>query len=216
MTNKLSRKIITRSGRGIRGWFPSIKLGRMVAWESLLERDAICLMEFSPAVLRYQEQPPYTTYSHQRTTRKYFPDIKLKLANHQCAYIEVKPAEKFDDLEIEEKYSAIAAHFAKQDIGFYVLTEREIRQEPRFSNLKLLAYHAGRLHTSIAKVNVERLKRHGTEITLSEAITILGDERDVYRLLASGYCHCDLHSPLTYNTKIQTHAKGADDVSFPF
>lgn len=53
----LVRKVITRRGRRFRGYFPSRKLGRMVAWESLTERDVILLLEFSPGVLSYQEQP---------------------------------------------------------------------------------------------------------------------------------------------------------------
>ncbi len=49
----LARKVVTRRGRRFRGYYPSAKLGRMVAWESLLERDAILLIEFSPGVLTY-------------------------------------------------------------------------------------------------------------------------------------------------------------------
>lgn len=49
-----SRNVITRRGRGFRGNFPSRKLGRMVAGESLVELLAILLWEFSPGVLTYR------------------------------------------------------------------------------------------------------------------------------------------------------------------
>ena len=52
----------TRNFSGLfRGKFPSMKVNRMIHWESLLERDAIMLFEFSPGVASYREQP-FSTY----------------------------------------------------------------------------------------------------------------------------------------------------------
>src|SRR3546814_4075345 len=39
------RNVITRSGRHFRGLYPSRKVGRMVVFESILERDVIMLRE---------------------------------------------------------------------------------------------------------------------------------------------------------------------------
>lgn len=58
----LSRKVVTLSGRRFRGYFPSYKMGRTVAWESLLELAAIHLLEFSRGVLSYREQPVLIQY----------------------------------------------------------------------------------------------------------------------------------------------------------
>ncbi len=56
------RKVVTPSGRKVRGYFPSKKMGRMVAWESQIELDAILLFEFSPGVISFQEQPEKIQY----------------------------------------------------------------------------------------------------------------------------------------------------------
>jgi hypothetical protein len=52
-----ARKVVTRSGKRIRGKFPSTKLGRMVHWESLYERDAILYLFSPPATMRRRTQP---------------------------------------------------------------------------------------------------------------------------------------------------------------
>jgi hypothetical protein len=44
------RRVVTRGGRRFRGFFPSAKNGCMVPWESLLERDAITLLEYMRTV----------------------------------------------------------------------------------------------------------------------------------------------------------------------
>ncbi len=50
------RQVSNRGGNVI-GKFPSIKMGRMIAFESLLERDFIYLLDYDPAVEWFEEQP---------------------------------------------------------------------------------------------------------------------------------------------------------------
>ena len=65
------RTVVTRSGKRFRGYFPSRKLRRMVGWESILERDAIAVLEYLPTVLHYEEQPSEETYYlEDGTTRR--------------------------------------------------------------------------------------------------------------------------------------------------
>ena len=74
-----SRNVVTRSGQRIRGYFPSHKCGQMIAWESLLERDAILLLEFSQGVVSYRHQPFVIDYSDGEQMRKYYPDFEVVL-----------------------------------------------------------------------------------------------------------------------------------------
>jgi hypothetical protein len=46
-----------------------------VEWESLLERDAILLFEFSPGVVSYQEQPEMIEYEQDGVMRRYYPGL---------------------------------------------------------------------------------------------------------------------------------------------
>lgn len=56
------RDVVNRSGRGFRGYFPSRKMKEMIGWESILERNAIYLFEFSPGVVCYYAQPELVYY----------------------------------------------------------------------------------------------------------------------------------------------------------
>lgn len=138
----LSRKVVTRSGRGYRGYFPSRKLGRMVAWESLLERDLILLLEYSPGVSFYQEQPSKIEYWDGSSFRTYFPDFYLTAKDGSSRIVEVKPESELKRYLVSEKLKAIAAHFADRGEAFQIADESVIRCEPLLSNLKRIAYLA--------------------------------------------------------------------------
>lgn len=202
----LARKVITRRGRRFRGYFPSTKLGRMVAWESLLERDAILLIEFSPGVLLYQEQPTLVQYADGTRIRDYYPDFELSLVNGKRVHIEVKTAYQLSKPEIAAKYTAIAEHYARLRHDYRIVTEAEICREPLQTNLRTLAYLVGRKGRSLPS-NRELANKFGSTATqLSTFDAELGKDTTL-RLIANGWLECDLTQPLTGNT-IVSIAKG--------
>ena len=100
----LARKPLTRSQRGFRMKYPSLKLGRMVACESLLEGDLVILLEFSPGVLSYQEQPARIEYWDGERMREYFPDFEVCLSDGTQAHLEVKSSGRLAKPKIAAKY----------------------------------------------------------------------------------------------------------------
>jgi hypothetical protein len=126
--NKMqSRKVVTRSGRGFRGYFPSKKLNRLVEFESILERDAIRIFENANEVIQYREQPTIIYYYIDDVQKKYYPDFELVLDSGQIAHIEVKPSDKLANAEIAQKYHAIDQHYSSRSEYFVILTEHQIR-----------------------------------------------------------------------------------------
>lgn len=111
----------------------------MVEWESLLERDAILLFEFSNGVKSYQEQPEQILYEHDGEIRRYYPDFSITLNNGVVIYIEVKPISKFSSLELVLKLNAVLRHFEGIGKDLRILVDETIRIEPRLTNLKRLA-----------------------------------------------------------------------------
>ena len=85
------RKVMTRSGRNYRSYFPSKKLNRMVHCESILERKAVHLFENSNLVVSFQEQPIQIWYAEEEKIKTYFPDFLLRLEKSE-GLIEVKPS----------------------------------------------------------------------------------------------------------------------------
>lgn len=134
----LSRKVVTRSGRGFRGYFPSKKLNRSVQFESLLERDAIKLFENSNEVVIYKEQPTIIYYYLDDTHKRYHPDFELVLEDGYVVHVEVKPSIHLITIKLSAKYQAIAQSYISRTESFVVLTEKELRANKHLDFYQLI------------------------------------------------------------------------------
>lgn len=205
----LSRKVVTRRGRRFRGYFPSHKLGRMVAWESLLERDAIYLLEFSPGVLSYQEQPTVIQYFDGLQMRDYYPDFELVLMDGSWAHVEVKPSAQIAKPKIEAKLRAIATHYRERGQNFRIVTEQYIHREPLLTNVRTLSYLVGRRGHSLPTA-AELVQAFGSSpLRLGVIQSELGEDIAL-RLLATNQLVCDLTQPLTAQTEVVVTKGGCD------
>ena len=137
MDGERARKVITRSIRRVMGRFWSEKSDRTIRWESQLERDLVYLLEFSPSVLRYREQPETVLLSVGGVPRRYTPDFMVEMAAERVI-IEVKPEKHAASPENAALFACAAEAFAKAGYRYQVLTEREIRVQPRLSTIALL------------------------------------------------------------------------------
>jgi hypothetical protein len=72
------------------GQFLSVKLRRVVAYESGLEHRFLQLCEDSPDVTWYQEQPLVIPYTCAGTRRDYHPDVLVQLADGRRLLAEMK------------------------------------------------------------------------------------------------------------------------------
>ena len=133
------REVVTRSGTNFRGKFPSLKLNRMVHWESTFERDAILHLEYHPLVVSYQEQPTIEYYYDAAgEAHQYTPDFRATFENGDELFIEIKPQMSLSRRDVRERLAAIAKRFEEQGRRFRVMTEKDIRRHPLFGNLKAL------------------------------------------------------------------------------
>lgn len=136
----LSRKALTRSGRGFRMRIPSMKLDRMVECESILEGDVALLLEYSPGIVSYQEQPTLIQYWDGEQMRNYFPDFEAVLLDGSRIHIEAKHSPRLTKPRLADKYRAIAIHYQRTPIRYRIITELECQREPLRSNLRRLSY----------------------------------------------------------------------------
>jgi hypothetical protein len=178
-------------------------MGRSVGYESLLEESAIYHFEFGSRIARYREQPEKTEFWAEGERQVYFPDFELEMTDGEVVYVEVKPETKLKNPFLKRRLEHIAEHYRQRGYRFVVLTDKQLKQEPLLSNLKQLIYH-------------HRWKRNNQELYAAmEALTllpantvegikaVLGNEQDVYRLLATGLYVCDLSRPIEGNTEIR-------------
>lgn len=137
-----SREIVTGRRDCITGEVPSGKPGmgyRMVAYEGLLARHFILLMEQDDAVLRYQEEPTAFRWHDGVRQRSYTPDFAVEIDDGRNIAVEVKPMKRvirsgWDGIRPRVEAGARAAGYD----GFELWTEVEI-DALRVANAGLVA-----------------------------------------------------------------------------
>lgn len=210
-----ARKVVTRSGKRFRGKFPSAKLGRMVHWESLHERDAILHLEYHPLVVSYQEQPSVEIYYDPAgNSHRYFPDFGALLLHGQERFYEIKPERFLKKPEVREKLGAVARRFEEMGRHFRVLTEREIRREPLFSNLQAIHRSAKKISLRDTDMQVAASLVAGPTWTFRDLVKQLGSTQSVLRLIRTGHLRADLEAELAGDAIVWLASAGGSDDSF--
>ena len=210
------RKVVTRSGRGFRGYFPSKKLNRMVEYESLLERDAILLFEFSSGIVSYQEQPEMIYYNDGDKTRQYFPDFEVVLITGEIIHFEIKPFDVLSKPELLEKFGAIAVHYQSHRAEFRILTDQNIRREPLHSNLKFLASLKEPESSLEGAFGICKQRLLLDPICSVSALSQGFMKGEVFRLIALSKLICDLEQKLDANTNFVRIHQGDHDATLLF
>lgn len=134
------RKVSNRGGNTI-GRLPSLKVDRMVSFESLLERDFIYWLEFEPTVSWFSEQPLTISYQHGQRTLGYTPDFHV-IKQNQNFLVECKPVEFVTRAENQRKFAAAQSWCAQHHWRFQVVTEVELNRGYRLHNIKRLCQFA--------------------------------------------------------------------------
>jgi len=134
------RKVSGRGGNMI-GRFPSLKMGRMIAFESLIEQDYLFLLDFEPDVLTFTEQPVQIEYFWEGKERHYTPDFHVARKTGE-EIVECKPLELVHSDENQRKFKIAREWCQSQGWSFHVVTDDEIRTGTRLNNVKLLTRHA--------------------------------------------------------------------------
>ena len=127
-----------RRGRNIVGKFPSLKLGRMVAFESTIERDYIYLLEFDRKVVFFEEQPLTIEYKFEDRQHKYTPDFKVVDASGRHLLVDCKPLAYVDTDDNKRKFAAATQWCVDQNWEFQVIIDQDIRAGHRLDNIKML------------------------------------------------------------------------------
>jgi TnsA endonuclease-like protein len=140
------RKISNRGG-GVTGRFPSLKMHRMVAFESTIERDYLYILDYDSTITNYEEQPLTITYEYRGKQHRYVPDFRIRQSEREIL-VECKPTLRVHTDENQRKFAAAQAWCQPRRWEFRVITDTELRQGHRLQNIKRLTYYA-RLNGSL-------------------------------------------------------------------
>lgn len=134
------RKVSNRGGNVI-GKFPSLKMQRMIAFESLLERDFVYLLDYDFAVSWFEEQPLTIEYEHEGKALHYTPDFHL-VEHGQHVLVECKPEHFVNTTANSRKFAVARAWCQGCNWQFRIVTDSEVRSGYRLYNIKLMTAYA--------------------------------------------------------------------------
>jgi hypothetical protein len=116
-------------------------MGRMVAYESLIELDYLYCLDYEPAVERFEEQPLTIEYLWGGQPRRYTPDFYVLWAGRQLL-VECKPEARLETEDNQRKFAVARQWCAERGWEFCVMTDRALRAGHRLPNIKLLTHYA--------------------------------------------------------------------------
>lgn len=199
-----ARRVVTPSGGIVRGKFPSLKNNRMVRYEGLIEADAVISFELNPAIIHYREQPYKVKYPREGKLRTYTPDFELLLSSGETLLVEIKHSEFMRRLENEIKYQVIADWLLSEQTHYTIITEQELRVEPRLGNLRYIYRQLSkkkltrtRLQIIISSLGAYELSTIGR---LNVAVAVY--QLTAFDFLAAGMVSCCLDEPISNSTAL--------------
>lgn len=194
------RKITNTGNKKNIGRFPSLKLKRNVWWESQIERDYIYLLEFDTQVISYAEQPLKVSYRFNTKIHHYTPDF-LKHSCNKKQIIEVKPKKKLLEIKIIEMLHIVAQLLENEGYEFLVVTDEQIRIQPKLNNIKLLWKYARKPLPSWYQAYCEECFQNKNAVSLKEVIDFFStkniSKETIFALMYHQVFDTDLMLPIT-------------------
>lgn len=201
------RRVVTRSGLHVRGYFPSYKTGRMVSWESQLERKCAWFLEFSPSVCDYTEQPLELQIDVSGKKHRAIPDFGVHLLDGSRYLIEVKPAEKLRNPLVAQRLLAVGKAAEKKGFKYLIVSEPTLHQEPVLSNVRELIHHRPPRSDLIHYRELLTLLPREA-ISASSAAALVGGMTALRKMQALHLIHMDLRVSLSEQSIVMPYEGG--------
>jgi hypothetical protein len=174
---------VTHHGGNIIGKFPSLKMGRMICFESAIERDYVYLLDFEANILSFDEQPFTIEYQYDGKTLHYTPDFHIVYADHRNALTECKPSNLVESDDNQRKFKVARAWCAERGWDFHVVTDTQLRTGYRLQNIKsLTGYARHRLPPQIQGRVYAALEAASIQLTVGDVARFLVPQNPVFAL----------------------------------
>jgi hypothetical protein len=207
------RKVITRSGARVRGYFWSYKSRKSIPWESPLERKALLVMDSDPRIASIADYQLENEIEDGRENFIAYPDFLVHYVDGTSEIVEVKCDAALEDKEVRRRLNLVEPHFRRLGVPYRVMAEAEICRQPRLKNLETLAtYRRPGLATVLAgDASVRALLNLNSSTTLGYVASRLGNMARAHQLIAIGLLRADLETPLELWTRITVGAEVRHD-----
>lgn len=209
--------------RNITGYVHSNKSNAYTHFESSLERDALLICEFDPAVKAFSTQPRRFNFTLNGKSRHYTPDILIEYHDGRKVYVEIKYRDnlKKDWLELKPKFKA-AIHELKNEPNtrFKILTEIEIRTV-FLKNITFLLPYKSRAFEEYQLETIRKILLRGQPMTILELLSLCStsemEQAEFLNTLWYAVSHrivqTDLASPLSMENLVWLEDYGLEEDS---
>jgi hypothetical protein len=209
MSDKPIRKIKNTGSRKNTGYFPSEKNERSIAYESLLERDYLYLLEFDKDVISYTEQPLTLEYNVLSRKRTYTPDLKV-VRKEKTQIIEIKPKEKLlkflSDEKEKMKFDAAKYYCCSKGYEFKFVTDEDIHNGNILGNIKYLFRYSKVKVLASDELKIKNQLAKGA-VSIEELLNVIepyGEQNEykmyIYSLIYEGILKIDIKESITDRT----------------
>jgi hypothetical protein len=137
MPRRKVRRIVTVSGRGARGHFPSFKASGRLQYESLIEEDALRVLEIARSAAEVKSQPEVLELSVGTTRFRYTPDVGFTWRGKPVV-LEVKADRFVESRKAVARLWLVRSGMLSAGLTWHLVLERELRAAGLQTELKEL------------------------------------------------------------------------------
>jgi hypothetical protein len=200
-----SRKVVSRSNARNTGKYPSWKMGRMMQWESVHEGNAMRILDASPHVTVFHEQPCEIIYSMNGEQRRHYPDFMV-IEEHRREFWEVKTEADANSAEVAERTAFLTELLPEYGYSYRVVLAEVLAKQPRLDNVKRLNKLGRQPISILEQERVRRLFTHEPVITWGMLEQVSPQTlRNVSRLILEGKLSIDFSQPISPATSIRSN-----------
>ncbi|MDO9365710.1 MAG: TnsA endonuclease N-terminal domain-containing protein [Methylotenera sp.] len=200
-----SRKVVKRSNARNTGKYPSWKMQRMMQWESVHEGNAMRILDATPNVTSFTEQPCEIIYTLNDIQHRHYPDLMVIEGNYRQLW-EVKTESDANSPEVAERTNFLIKYLPEYGYTYRVVLAEVVAKQPRLNNIKRLN-KLGR--HPISSFEQERFRR----LFINEPVISWGvfeqqspqSLRHISRLILQGKLSIDFNQPISPATSIRSN-----------
>ena len=207
-----ARKVVTRSRARSTRKYPSWKMGRMIQWESIHERNAFVLLDADPNVKRFREQPLVIEYTLNGKPHRHFPDLLVVYGNAKHLW-EIKSREAALSDETKLRTALLSHALSRYGFQYRLILGESLEQKSFLSNAELLNRFGRHPISFIQREKARRVFFDRTGVTWGEIIsgTLGMDGRQIVcRLILEGTLMFEFGLPLQSDTIIRVASSEID------
>ena len=194
--------------RTFQGWWWSATTRSLLAFESLLEREALMACDFDPRVRGIAVQPFALLWPRRSSVgRSHVPDLFLRLADGTGVVVDVRPEERIDEYASAQ---FDATRQACEEAGWAYRVHTGLSQ-PRLGTLTFLSGYRSSRYAPSARTSAALLEAFATPLQLQVGAKMAGSQSETplevmlvacYHLLWEQQLRVDLESRLTMTSLV--------------